>query len=43
MDPVVALVITSIVYLLLGFIANRMLSLADRSKHLYSGEAAQWQ
>jgi len=43
MDPVAALVITSIVYLLLGFIANRMLSLADRSKHLYSGEAAQWQ
>lgn len=43
MDPVVALVITSTVYLLLGFIANRMLSLADRSKHLYSGEAAQWQ
>lgn len=43
MDPVVALVITSIVYLLLGFIANRMLILADRSKHLYSGEAAQWQ
>lgn len=43
MDPVVALVITSIVYLLLGFIDNRMLSLADRSKHLYSGEAAQWQ
>ncbi len=43
MDPVVALVITSIVYLLLGFIANRMLSLADRSKHLYSGAAAQWQ
>ncbi len=43
MDPVVALVITSIVYLLLCFIANRMLSLADRSKHLYSGEAAQWQ
>lgn len=43
MDPVVALVITSIVYLLLGFIANRMLSLADRSKRLYSGEAAQWQ
>ena len=43
MDPLVALVITSIVYLLLGFIANRMLSLADRSKHLYSGEAAQWQ
>lgn len=43
MDPVVALVITSIVYLLLGFIANRMLSLADRSKHLYSWEAAQWQ
>ena len=43
MDPVVALVITSIDYLLLGFIANRMLSLADRSKHLYSGEAAQWQ
>ena len=43
MEPVVALVITSIVYLLLGFIANRMLSLADRSKHLYSGEAAQWQ
>ena len=43
MDPVVALVITSIVYLLLGFIANRMLSLADCSKHLYSGEAAQWQ
>lgn len=43
MDPVVALVITSIVYLLLGFIANRMLSLAGRSKHLYSGEAAQWQ
>lgn len=43
MDPVVALVITSIVYLLLGFIANRMLSLADRSKHLYSGEAVQWQ
>ena len=43
MDPVVALVITSIVYLLLGFIANRMLSLANRSKHLYSGEAAQWQ
>lgn len=43
MDPVVALGITSIVYLLLGFIANRMLSLADRSKHLYSGEAAQWQ
>lgn len=43
MDPVVALVITSIVYLLLGFIANRMLSLADRSKHLFSGEAAQWQ
>ena len=43
MDPVVALVITSIVYLLLGFIANRMLSLADRSKHLYSGEAAEWQ
>lgn len=43
MDPVVALVITSIVYLLLGFIANRMLSLADRSMHLYSGEAAQWQ
>lgn len=43
MDPVVALVITSIVYLLLGFIANRMLSLVDRSKHLYSGEAAQWQ
>ena len=43
MDPVVALVITSKVYLLLGFIANRMLSLADRSKHLYSGEAAQWQ
>lgn len=43
MDPVVALVITSIVYLLLGFIANRMLSRADRSKHLYSGEAAQWQ
>ena len=43
MDPVVALVITSIDYLLLGFIANRMLILADRSKHLYSGEAAQWQ
>lgn len=43
MDPVVALVITSIVYLMLGFIANRMLSLADRSMHLYSGEAAQWQ
>ena len=43
MDPVVALVITTIVYLLLGFIANRMLSLADRSKHLYGGEAAQWQ
>ena len=43
MDPVVALVITSIVYLLLGFIANRMLILADHSKHLYSGEAAQWQ
>lgn len=43
MDPVVALVITSIVYLLLCFIANRMLSLADRSKHLYSVEAAQWQ
>lgn len=43
MDPVVALVITSIVYLLLGFIANRMLSLADRSKHLYSWEVAQWQ
>ena len=43
MDPVVALVITSIVYLLLGFIANRLLSLADRSKHLYSGAAAQWQ
>lgn len=43
MDPVVALVITSIVYLLLGFIANRMLILADRSKHLYSWEAAQWQ
>ena len=43
MDPVVALVTTSIVYLLLGFIANRMQSLADRSKHLYSGEAAQWQ
>lgn len=43
MDPVVALVITSIVYLLLGFIANRMLSLADRSMHLYSGAAAQWQ
>lgn len=43
MDPVAALVITSIVYLLLGFIANRMLSLADRNKHLYSGEAAQWQ
>ena len=32
MDPVVALVITSIVYLLLGFIANRMLSLADRQQ-----------
>lgn len=43
MDPVAALVITSIVYLMLGFIANRMLSLADRSMHLYSGEAAQWQ
>ena len=40
MDPVVALVITSIVYLLLGFIANRMLSLADRNKHLECKEVA---
>ena len=34
MDPIISLVITSVVYLLLGFIANRMLSLADRNKHL---------
>lgn len=41
MDPIIALVITSVVYLLLGFLANRMLSLADRNKHLTSKEAAQ--
>ena len=40
MDPIISLVITSAVYLLLGFIANRMLSLADRSRHLTSKEAA---
>ena len=40
MDPIISLVITSVVYLLLGFIANRMLSLADRNKHLYRKEAA---
>lgn len=40
MDPIISLVITSVVYLLLGFIANRMLSLADRNKHLTSKEAA---
>ena len=34
MDPIISLVITSVVYLLLGFVANRMLSLADRNKHL---------
>ena len=40
MDPIISLVITSVVYLLLGFIANRMLGLADRNKHLYRKEAA---
>ena len=40
MDPIISLVITSVVYLLLGFVANRMLSLADRNKHLTSKEAA---
>ena len=40
MDPIISLVITSVVYLLLGFIANRMLSLADRNKHLKSKEVA---
>ena len=40
MDPIISLVITSVVYLLLGFIANRMLSLADRNRHLTSKEAA---
>ena len=40
MDPIISLVITSVVYLLLGFIANRMLSLADRNKHLYGKEVA---
>ena len=40
MDPIISLVITSVVYLLLGFVANRMLSLADRNKHLECKEVA---
>ena len=40
MDPIISLVITSVVYLLLGFIANRMLSLADQNRHLKREEVA---
>ena len=40
MDPIISLVITSVVYLLLGYIANRMLSLVDRNKHLTHKEVA---
>lgn len=38
MDPIIALVITSVIYLLLGFAANRMLGAADRNRHFKNTE-----
>lgn len=38
MDPFISLIITSVVYLVLGYIANAMLNIANREKHIDSAE-----
>lgn len=39
LDPIITLVITSVVYLVLGALANVLLSCAERKKHISSQEA----
>ena len=41
LDPIITLVITTVVYLVLGVLANALLSRADRQKHISSQEAEQ--
>lgn len=41
LDPIITLVITTVVYLVLGILANILLSRADRQKHISSQEAEQ--
>lgn len=41
LDPIVTLIITTVVYLVLGALANVLLSRADRKTHISSKEAAQ--
>ena len=41
LDPIITLVITTVVYLVLGVLANTLLSRAERQKHISSQEAKQ--
>lgn len=40
MDPYISIIISAVTYLVVGAIANRLLKLADRNKHIFSTQEA---